>query len=811
MNRDLPVRMLTRARRAAMSQVHAHWRQQPVLRGTVLYESFAGNGMLCNPEALFRALLQAPDLKHLKHIWVRSDLGERHGMATEFAGRHDVTFVRRGSANYYRALATSQYLVNNATFPPEFSKRTGQTYLNTWHGTPLKHMGYDMPDGAAESANTIRNFVAADYLLSQNTFMTETMYGSAYKLDGLFRGTIVEEGYPRVDRQFLDNAGANTARQALDDAGLDLRGRKVVLYAPTWRGTSFKNPEKNLYEILAARDELQRSLDENQWCVVVKLHQAAHSQAAGRADVRAVLVPNSMPTNVVLGVADVLITDYSSIFFDFLVTGRPIIFFTPDRSDYGDVRGFYQTAEQLPGPVLTEIAEAAQSLSAATRGATSAGGVARYAAAAEAFTPWDDGHAAERVIDIVFRGRTSGYRLHRFNVDARPKILLYLGGMRPNGITSAGFDLVNSIDHERYDISVTYPGGPVAQLQLAERPLHPAVRHFPRVGGMNGSKILHAKRRLADRLGRTSLVLSDAAESELWDDEWVRCFGDSRFDRVIDFSGYDPFWARLLLHSPPATRAIWLHNDMAADAERTVHGKRIHARSLKVVFSHYHDYDKLVSVSPSLAAINRAKLAAWAPAEKFVSTPNCIDGARILALSQETAESIPDSAPDETIFVTTGRLSPEKNHGRLIGAFARVHARHPATHLVIIGAGPLADSVAQQVDELNLVGSVTLTGHLSNPYASMRQAHCFVLSSDYEGQPMVLLEAAVLGLAIVTVDFGSVADALPDGAALVVAQSTEALAIGMEQFLAGTVPRAEFGYRSYTLDAVESFYCVSSQ
>jgi CDP-glycerol glycerophosphotransferase len=791
-----------------MSQVHAHWRRQPVVPGTVLYESFGGNGILCNPEALFRALLRAPDLEHLKHTWVRSSLDASRGKETEFAGRHDVTFVRRGSAKYYRALATSQYLVNNATFPPEFSKRVGQTYLNTWHGTPLKRMGYDMPDGAAESANVMRNFVAADYLLSQNPFMTETMYGRAYKLDGIFRGTIIEEGYPRVDRQFLDHTGAIAARQALDDAGLDLRGRKVVVYAPTWRGTSFNEPEQNLDEILAARNELQRSLDEEKWCVVVKLHQAAHSQAAGRADWRAILVPNSIPTNVVLGVADVLVTDYSSIFFDFLVTGRPIIFFTPDRSDYGVVRGLYQTAQQLPGPVFTDIAEAGQALSDVTRGQASAVGVAEYSAAAAAFTPWDDGHAAERVIDIVFRGRTSGYRLHRFDLDTRPKILLHLGGMRPNGITSSGFDLVNSLDHERYDVSVTYPGGPVAQRQLAERPLHPAVRHFPRVGGMNGSKILHAKRRLADRLGLTSLDLTDAAESALWEDEWVRCFGDSQFDSVIDFSGYGPLWARLLLHSPPATRAIWLHNDMAADAERTVHGKLIHARSLKVVFSHYDDYDKLVSVSSSLAAINRARLAVWAPPEKFVSTPNCIDGARILALSEETGELIADLAPDEKIFVTTGRLSTEKNHARLIRAFARVHVRYPATRLVIIGAGPLADTLADLVHELDLVGAVTMTGQLNNPYAAMRQAHCFVLSSDYEGQPMVLLEAAVLGLPIVTVDFGSVADALPGGAALVVAQTTDTLADGMEQFLAGAVPAAGFDYRGYNLDAVESFYRV---
>jgi CDP-glycerol glycerophosphotransferase len=788
--------------------MHAYWRRQPVVRGTILYESFGGNGMLCNPEALFRALLQKPDFTRMHHTWALSTAEASRSLAAEFRGHPNVSFVRRGSAGYYRALATSEYLVNNATFPPEFSKRAGQTYLNTWHGTPLKRMGYDMPNGAAESANTIRNFAAADYLLSQNPFMTEIMYARAYKLDGIFRGTIIEEGYPRVDRQFLDQTGTAAARQALHDAGLDLRGRQIVVYAPTWRGASFANPEQNLDEILAARNALQASLDESQWCVVVKLHQAAHSQAANRSDVRGVLIPNSIPTNVVLGVADVLVTDYSSIFFDYLVTGRPIVFFTPDHSDYGDVRGLYQTPEQLPGPVFTEIEEARQALSEVTQGGSAVDGP-RQAAAAQTYTPWDDGNVAERIIDIVFRGRTDGYRLRRLDLHARPSILLHLGGMRPNGITSAGFDLVTGIDHERYDVSITYRGGAVAQRQLAIRGVDPAVRHFPRVGGMNGSKILHAKRRLADRLGRTSLDLTDPAESALWDDEWLRCFGDSRFDTVIDFSGYGPLWARLLLHSPAAVRAIWLHNDMAADAERTVHGRRIHARSLKVVFSHYDDYDKLVSVSCSLAAINRAKLAEWAPPEKFVAAPNCIDGARILALSAETEECLSTAPrPGEKVFVTTGRLSTEKNHARLVSAFASVHARHPSTRLVIIGAGPLADSLAHQVEELDIADAVTFTGQLSNPYAAMKQADCFVLSSDYEGQPMVLLEAAVLGLPIVTVDFASVAGALPDGAARVVPQTVEALAAGMEEFLAGGVSPINFDYRAYNRDAIESFYRV---
>src|SRR3954463_8727134 len=104
-------RLPSRAKRAARYEIHAHWRRQPIVQGSVFYESFSGNGMLDNPEAIFRAILDAPDLGRLTHIWALSDLNRSRAAGRDFAGDPRVSFVRSGSAAYYRALATSQYLV----------------------------------------------------------------------------------------------------------------------------------------------------------------------------------------------------------------------------------------------------------------------------------------------------------------------------------------------------------------------------------------------------------------------------------------------------------------------------------------------------------------------------------------------------------------------------------------------------------------------------------------------------------------------------------------------------------------------------
>lgn len=817
-------RLPSRVKRAARFEIHAHWRRQPLVPGSVFYESFSGNGMLDNPEAVFRELLAAPDLQHLTHVWALSDFKQYRAAVEEFAGDPRVSFVRYGSSSYYRALATSQYLVNNATFPPDFGKRPGQVYLNTWHGTPLKRMGYDIEEGALATANIIRNFVQADYLLAANPFMAEQMYETAYKLTGVYRGTLVEEGYPRIDRQFLDEAGRAEARRRLVDAGIPLGDRKVVLYAPTWKGATFGRPDDDLDELMAHIAQIEERIDTSRYAVLLKTHQTVHKLAAHRPELRRLLVPNEIPTNLVLGATDLLVSDYSSIFFDFLQTGRPIVFFTPDLADYAGTRGLYFEPEEWPGPVLLSAREVGEEIAriAADGDRVPEEARERYLSMQRRFTPHEDGKASARIVDIVFRGVREGYRLRDdLAEDGREKILLYLGGMRPNGITTSALNLLNNLDHDRYDVSAFFAQSRARATIAKQKQINPAVRQFPRVGGMNGAKLRHLARHLDFRRGRIAQHAENPVQNELWDDEWYRCFGDSRFDYVVDFSGYGPFWAALLLHSPEAQRSIWLHNDLASDAHREVNGEKRMLHSLTQVFTLYAQYDHLVSVSPTLSEINREGLAGFASPDKFVSALNTVDADHILenaeedlhelAFDEETG-AVPDWAEalvaDDgvTTFVTVGRLSPEKNQARLIRAFAPVHAEHPATRLVIVGSGPLADDLEALVAELHLQGSVFLTGMQRNPHAIMHHADCFVLSSDYEGQPMVILEALVLGLPIVTVEFASAKNALSSGSGLIVPQTEQGVADGLRAYLRGDVPASRFDAAAYNRKAVSEFY-----
>lgn len=821
----------------------------PVEEGTVVWESFAGNGALCNPEALFRALLDHPDHQHLRHTWVLTAPAEDSQFFREFSGHPRVRFVRHRSAAYFATLEASQFLVNNATFPHEYVKRPEQTYLNTWHGTPLKTMGYDMPAGADNARNVLRNFLSADYLLAENPFMSDTMYLKAYRLRNIFRGAIVEEGYPRTDHMFGPTAGDH-ARDVLRERGIETGGKRVLVYAPTWRGASFYAPSADIAQLRETLEALRASPALDGWVVLLKVHQVVADQVADDPSLADALIPNEVPANQALAIADLLVSDFSSIFVDYLATGRPIAFHIPDIAGYSQQRGLYLTPEELPGPISVTPGELVRTVGEILeKGLTNAypAEAARYSSLAAAYTAKDDGGSAQRIIDIVFGGREEGYRVRRGFDDGRISLMLYAGGLITNGITSSLLNLLNALDPAVYDVTVLYYRHPNADRKANAAKIPEHVRHVIRDTGLLQYALQGSMRAMTflppDAHGESSW----AKDAGLWHHEWRRLFGESEFDAVVDFSGYAAYWTRILAHGTGRRTSVWLHNDLATDAERTVGGKKPLLQNLSNVFKLYPAFDALVSVSPDLREINAANLSDFAGPDLFVSARNAIDAERVLrgagrssaagdvpasidatdlsgavaALAEAySVEAVlaeaqrrqalgPQAASARKTFVTVGRLSPEKNHARLLEAFADVARDEPDARLIVIGNGPLRAPLEARAAILGVSDLVTFTGHLSNPYATMAEADCFVMSSDYEGQPIVILEARVLGLPVVTTRFDSAPSAMEGSGGLMVERTPEALAAGMRAFLRGELAAEPFDHEAYNRTIIDEFALVA--
>jgi CDP-glycerol glycerophosphotransferase len=304
-----------------------------------------------------------------------------------------VTALRPGSAEEPEALEAARWIVSNDVLPLDFAKRPDATYLQTWHGTPLKRIAYDVvhpsfPDAEYHYSVELGREVAKwDVLLSPNRFSTEILR-RAFR----FQASILETGYPRNDVLQGPVAAATRSRVRRE---LDLPDETlVVLYAPTWRDSFEHRLELDL--------GLLRSRLGDGVVVLVRAHAltAASDTLADSPAVRNVTRWGDIAELYLA--ADVLVTDYSSAMVDFAITGKPMLFYTYDLESYRDeLRGFYVDFEAtVPGPLLmtsSEVAAALEDVSAAT-----APYAERYARFSARFCHLDDGHAARRVVEAVF-------------------------------------------------------------------------------------------------------------------------------------------------------------------------------------------------------------------------------------------------------------------------------------------------------------------------------------------------------------------------------------------------------------------------
>lgn len=377
----------------------------PIKENFIFYEAFSGLGILDNPRAIFNYLLDNPDTHHYTHVWSVENIEAASDNLKEYSEYKNVIIVERESTDYYKYLATCQYLITNSTFGYYFEKRKEQVYINTWHGVPTKYMGYEHIIERVENARgPARNFLMADYILSANRFMTDIMYKRAYMLDGLFQGKILELGYPRIDTVLTASKAVTYKR--LEALGIDTN-KKIILYAPTWKGTLYNNLDYSVEELKETVHKMSAGINKNQYKIYLRVHYFLYKILADDPDFKDILIPFTIDTNELLSIVDILISDYSSIFFDFLVTGRPILFYVPDLKDYKKNRGLYVPIKKLPGYVTADIEMIAASLTAICQNAEQY--LEFYSERYIEMQDWclekEDGHSCEHIINTIFKNQ----------------------------------------------------------------------------------------------------------------------------------------------------------------------------------------------------------------------------------------------------------------------------------------------------------------------------------------------------------------------------------------------------------------------
>ncbi|MFF9760965.1 MULTISPECIES: bifunctional glycosyltransferase/CDP-glycerol:glycerophosphate glycerophosphotransferase [Streptomyces] len=359
-------------------------RREPV-RDAVLFDAFKGTQYSDSPRALHEELVRRR--VDLEHLWVvRDDQVQVPPTATP---------VRMWSPQWYEALATSRYVVANNHLPDWFKKRDGQVVVQTWHGTPLKKIGHDIESihfadqrYLERVEKEVQNW---DMLVSPNSFSTPIL-----KRAFGFPGEMVESGYPRNDILRRPDTEARE-QQIRRRIGLP-EGKRVVLYAPTWRDDQFYAPGKYKLDFRIDLEAARAQLGSDH-VLMVRRHPNVVDPVPGAGD-GFVFDVSDYPDMADLSlITDVMITDYSSLMFDYVNTGRPILFFTYDLDHYRDtLRGFYFDFEgSAPGPLLYTSEELVTAIREIDRIQDLY--AERYHWFQQEFCDLDDGYAAARLAD----------------------------------------------------------------------------------------------------------------------------------------------------------------------------------------------------------------------------------------------------------------------------------------------------------------------------------------------------------------------------------------------------------------------------
>ena len=364
---------------------------------TVLFISFHGKGYSDNPKAIYEEMLKDDKFKDYKFVWAIKN-HKKKAIKID-----DAKIVEYLSIPYFYYLSKAKYWIFNCKMPSYICKKKDQIYLQTWHGTPLKRLGHDIH--VDENTTFYRSQVKAkdmyrsydidsaryNYMISPNAFCSK-IFPSAFNIN---KERLIETGYPRND--VMSNVADDEKLKIKKELNIPLH-KKVILYAPTWRDNQY----------VAKGYTFKLEVDFHKWhqylkddyIVLFKPHYLIINDYKSTNDLQGFLynIDADQDISPLYLITDILITDYSSVFYDFAVMNKPMYFYMYDLKDYQEeLRGFYiDIYKDLPGQIYENEDDLLKDV------IENKYDYAKLKAFKERFNNHDDGMASKRVIDIVF-------------------------------------------------------------------------------------------------------------------------------------------------------------------------------------------------------------------------------------------------------------------------------------------------------------------------------------------------------------------------------------------------------------------------
>lgn len=344
------IRKIIKAIKKRLKRVFSHMPQRkfffqhycstcPVRDNVILIESFHGQNISDSGLVLAKEILRSYPGKY--KIYFATEAKTEHQKFVDAIGL-DVELIDVNTFAYTKILATAKYILTNASLPIYFIKRKEQVYLQMWHGTPLKTLGKKMRLGIESLYIAQHSFLQADYLSEPNAF-TRDVIMEDYNLTDLYTGKVVMAGYPRNEIFMNPEAGKELRKK------LGLEDKKIYAYMPTWRGTSNHTVDVIEYESKAKQmlKIIDGELTDDQ-IFYVKFHPILRDAVPVDKYKHIRRFPQDIDTYEFINCVDALVTDYSSVFFDFSLTKKPVVLFMYDYDEYMHDRGMRMDVKTLP-------------------------------------------------------------------------------------------------------------------------------------------------------------------------------------------------------------------------------------------------------------------------------------------------------------------------------------------------------------------------------------------------------------------------------------------------------------------------------
>lgn len=368
----------------------------PANKKIILFESSNGRNYTGSPKYIYEEIVNQGLDEEYKCVWSFTDTD------TEIPG--NAIKVKRSFPKFlYYTLRSGTWIMDTRHLY-YLKKNKNTKYIQTWHGTPLKKLALDMDYLNTDGNDDInkyheefrKNSALWDYLISQNKFSSE-IFRRAFD----FKGQMLEIGYPRCDILFYKNN-----ETAIDDIKSRLnipKDKKIILYAPTWRENQFYN--KNAFKFTTEMDfdEMYDQLSDD-YILIVKFHYLVRENIDwSKYNDFIIECDADWDIQELYLISDIMITDYSSVMFDYAILKRPMIFFTFDLDDYkNNLRDFYfDMVEEVPGPICKTNEEMIDYIKNFNREDYDNDYGEKYKLFNEKFNQFDDGNASKKVIELI--------------------------------------------------------------------------------------------------------------------------------------------------------------------------------------------------------------------------------------------------------------------------------------------------------------------------------------------------------------------------------------------------------------------------